>query len=199
MLQEVMKWRLTSALSVLPTVVFHDPDTGRDVYYRDGDGDSYVIEETDNPKIFPTEEEALREQRARLEYLKGITADMSDLISEICCLDDNVCTFDRSYIEQIQDNYRYKKMYIDIFSKYKLLKIYVITGMLNINGLSVRKENVNCVKWCSEDHAELIMKDGSTVLTRNEAEYDLVCTVFGFNESQMVFNYIYDDKGNQEK
>ena len=43
------------------------------------------------------------------------------------------------------------------------------------------------VKWISDDIAELVMRDGHTVSTHSDIEYEIVEYLFGSNRSKMTF------------
>ena len=186
MLKEERMWRVTRYLKVLPAEVYRDVESGKLLIGHDLNNDEfYNIVDEDN--LFPTEEAAQKYQKERLEYLADMTKEIPDLIDNIKDLDKDICYFDRSDIMQIQMNDYFKKQYQEVWDKYTLLKIYVKSGTINVNAVTIRQEDVRCLKWYDNDRVMITTQDGKEVMTRNEAEYSLICLLFGYNESNRVF------------
>lgn len=186
MLKEERMWRVTRYLKVLPAEVYRDVESGKLLIGHDLNNDEfYNIVDEDN--LFPTEEAAQKYQKERLEYLADMTKEIPDLIDNIKDLDKDICDFDRSDIMQIQMNDYFKNQYQEVWDKYKLLKIYVKSGTINVNAVTIRKEDVSRLKWYDNDRVVIITHDGKEVMTQNEAEYSLICLLFGYNESNLVF------------
>ena len=187
MLKTIKKWLLTSSLSIIPCDVLHDTDSGKDIIYYDPDNEVFNIDDSVQEQLYATEEEVLQKQSERLSYLKDMAEQIPNLIDDIYFIDDGVCNFDREPIRKIRDETYYRKQYIDVYNKYKLLSIYVKTGMINVNAVSLRKDDVAYIKWLDQSQALITTKGGMTVMTCNEAEYEVIELLFGYNESSRVF------------
>lgn len=186
MLKEERMWMVTCYLKVLPAEVYRDAESGKLLIGYDPNTDEfYNIVDEDN--LFPTEEAAQKYKNERLKYLADMAKEIPDLINNIKDLDKDICDFDRSDIMKIQMNDYFQKQYQEVWDKYKLLKIYVKSGMINVNAVTIRKEDVSRLKWYDNDRVMIITQDGKKVMTQNEAEYSLICLLFGYNESNRVF------------
>lgn len=190
-------WYIGSSLGIEEMTVYVDVDSGEVKAYIDGTGDIYHAEKEDH--FFPTEDDAKKYQSDRLEYFAGMAQKIPGLISDIYYLDDQVCNFDRSEINKIKEGDPYfKNQYVDVCNKYKLLKIYVTTGMININALTFRKEDVSHIKWFNDEHAQVFLRGGQEVMTHSAAEYSLVNLLFGWNESSRIFRKEFKKEDNDE-
>lgn len=200
MIETVKNWIVESTLDVREIESFCDSETRKVLFYRypsqDDDGGVYTPGKED--RFFNTEDAARAFVAERLVYLKDMSVTVFNIIDEIKWIDDKVCNFDRTeFLETVSDHSG--SYYMEKSKKYsaicRILKQFIQTGMLMVNSFTFSKDEVKRVKWYNDDHALLVLKDDSTVMTRTAAEYELVCTVFGDNISGMVYTASFGEDG----
>ena len=194
MIEKVKNWWLASDLKIYPVDANYERESGKIVFFIDPEtNESYCPAE--GYKLYLTEEDAKKDQVSRLNYLEGINSKFRDLMEEIYFLNDDVCPFDRTDLKEIRNDSGWYRRYNKLNDRLNLLKIFITTGMLNINGISIRKEDVIRLKWYNKEHVFLTTTDGKEFMTRTEAEYEVVRLLFGKNESNRVFNAEFDKDG----
>lgn len=154
-------------------------------------------------KFFDTEEEAkqyaesrfqaislkAREVREFIEFMKGYYPENEAFeISKEDYLGDYDCSSDY-----------YKQRYEVLCDEINLLKTFIRYHFLNINSHSISVAEVSGIRWFNQNHAEICYGDGKAVMTRTEAEYSLIETVFGSNFSGLVFVKDWSKEGKEEK
>lgn len=80
---------------------------------------------------------------------------------------------------------------------YELLRV-MRTGIININAVSFRKEDVAHIEW-GDDCAKVCLKDGSDVKTYGKLEFNLIENIFGENNSDRTYSNIKDDKEEEDE
>lgn len=96
-------------------------------------------------------------------------------------LDDSLwChTYDR-------DNTWYECERKRLREEHKYMEEYIHTGFLNIRGNSFMKADVIRIRW-GKEKAELMTRDGRSVTTCNDAEFNVVKMIFGNNASRYTY------------
>lgn len=79
------------------------------------------------------------------------------------------------------------------YDRYYELRRVMNTGIININAVSFRKEDVAHIEW-GDDCAKVCLKDGSDVKTYGKLEFNLINDIFGMNNSDRTYTNIKDDK-----
>ena len=80
---------------------------------------------------------------------------------------------------------------------YELLRV-MNSGIININALSFRKEDVAHIEW-GDDCAKVCLKDGSDVKTYGKLEFNLIEDIFGENNSDRTYSNIKDEKEEEDE
>ena len=80
---------------------------------------------------------------------------------------------------------------------YELLRV-INTGIININAVSFRKEDVAHIEW-GDDCAKVCLKDGSDVKTYGKLEFNLIEDIFGENNSDRTYTTLKDEKEEEDE
>ena len=80
---------------------------------------------------------------------------------------------------------------------YELLRV-MNTGIININAVSFKKEDVAHIEW-GDDCAKVCLKDGSDVKTYGKLEFNLIEDIFGENNSDRTYTDIKDEKEKEDE
>ena len=80
---------------------------------------------------------------------------------------------------------------------YELLRV-MNSGIININAVSFRKEDVAHIEW-GDDCAKVCLKDGSDVKTYGKLEFDLIEDIFGENNSDRTYTALKDEKEEEDE
>ena len=80
---------------------------------------------------------------------------------------------------------------------YELLRV-MNTGIININAVSFRKEDVAHIEW-GDDCAKVCLKDGSDVKTYGKLEFNLIEDIFGENNSDRTYTALKDEKEEEDE
>lgn len=80
---------------------------------------------------------------------------------------------------------------------YELLRV-MSTGIININAVSFRKEEVSHIEW-GDDCAKVCLKDGSDVKTYGKLEFNLIEDIFGENNSDRTYTTLKDEKEEEDE
>lgn len=80
---------------------------------------------------------------------------------------------------------------------YELLPV-MRTGIININAVSFRKEEVSHIEW-GDDCAKVCLKDGSDVKTYGKLEFNLIEDIFGENNSDRTYTTLKDEKEEEDE
>ena len=80
---------------------------------------------------------------------------------------------------------------------YELLRV-MNTGIININAVSFRKEDVSHIEW-GDDCAKVCLKDGSDVKTYGKLEFYLIEDIFGVNNSDRTYTELKDKKEEEDE
>ena len=80
---------------------------------------------------------------------------------------------------------------------YELCRV-MNTGIININAVSFKKEDVAHIEW-GDDCAKVCLKDGSDVKTYGKLEFNLIEDIFGENNSDRTYSNIKDEKQEEDE
>lgn len=98
-----------------------------------------------------------------------------------------------TYAYRLQDRERVYKNYNTQEQLADDLTEYIRTGRLNIDADTFKEADVKKVEWGTV-RARLILADGTNVETCSRREFDLVRSVFGWNNSGKTYNDLEDLK-----
>ncbi len=201
MIEQFKTWIVESTLEVREIESFCDNESRKVLFYRYVNGEeNEIFSPQEKERFFNSEEDARTFVANRLDYLKEMSESVFDIIDEIKWIKDDVCTFDRTEFLNRLNGFRSQRDFYECLCKQKsainnLFKLYIRTGMLNVNAFTFRKDEVKRVKWYNDGHAQLILNEGKSIMTRTDAESELVCAVFGENISGMEFTVSFDKDG----
>ena len=80
---------------------------------------------------------------------------------------------------------------------YELLRV-MNSGIININAVSFRKEDVAHIEW-GDDCAKVCLTDGSDVKTYGKLEFNLIEDIFGENNSDRTYTALKDEKEGEDE
>lgn len=84
------------------------------------------------------------------------------------------------------------------YDRYYELHRVMRTGIININAVSFRKEDVAHIEW-GDDCAKVCLKDGSDVKTYGKLEFNLIEDIFGENNSDRTYTALKDEKEKEDE
>lgn len=84
------------------------------------------------------------------------------------------------------------------YDRYYELHRVMSTGIININAVSFRKEDVAHIEW-GDDCAKVCLKDGSDVKTYGKLEFNLIEDIFGENNSDRTYTALKDEKEKEDE
>ena len=93
---------------------------------------------------------------------------------------------------------KYSKKDYEWYDRYYELLRVMNTGIININAVSFRKEDVAHIEW-GDDCAKVCLKDGSDVKTYGKLEFNLIEDIFGENNSDRTYTNIKDEKEEEDE
>ena len=194
-------WMFGRSLKVMEVAVMYDDENHRVMVYteigKDGAADSYWFTPDDGQYFFDTEKDAIRARDAKWENIVRTVPVVKQFLHNIY----SIRVWNENLREKVR-NLDFGKKYVeteepDDDSKYQdardlndLYRTYIRTGMLLIDSVSFRREDVRLVEWLVKDDpsirseedkrfARLHMSDERKVETSTRSEYDFVDTLFG--------------------
>lgn len=84
------------------------------------------------------------------------------------------------------------------YDRHYELRRVMRTGIININAISFRKEDVAHIEW-GDDCAKVCLKDGSDVKTYGELEFNLIEDIFGENNSDRTYTELKNEKEKEDE
>ena len=84
------------------------------------------------------------------------------------------------------------------YDRYYELHRVMSTGIININAVSFRKEDVAHIEW-GDDCAKVCLKDGSDVKTYGKLEFNLIEDIFGENNSGRTYTTLKNEKEEEDE
>ena len=147
----------------------------------------------DEVVIFDTKDEAntySKEKKSEYKELAKQTLSNIDILDNIS---SNIIQR-KDYLPQ-KHNQRNTDYWYD--RHYELHRV-MSTGIININAVSFRKEDVAHIEW-GDDCAKVYLKDGSDVKTYGKLEFNLIEDIFGENNSDRTYTELKDEKEEEDE
>ena len=199
MLEKRTMWVVESNLTIHQVIAICDDKEKTTVCYtysdKDYSDDWFSLR--DHEKTFNTEQEAIEYKHTRAKEIREMAAECKKMVNELedmkgCDLGDEQELTRKDYfggLANIVDNnngYWHDKYYRER-DKSSILATAARSRHLNMSAETIDINEVIRVKWISDDIAELVMRDGHTVSTHSDIEYEIVEYLFGSNRSKMTF------------
>ena len=153
---------------------------------------SGIVYTQEEAESFDTEDEAKTYSKEKKSEYKALA---KQTLSNVKIL-DNISTNIVQWKDYLPERYHQKESpWYDRY--YKLLRV-INTGIININAVSFRKEDVAHIEW-GDDCAKVCLKDGSDVKTYGKLEFNLIEDIFGENNSDRTYTNIKDEKEEEDE
>lgn len=154
--------------------------------------DSEVCYTMEEVEFFYTEKEAKAYSDEKKSEYKELAKQTLRNIKILDNISSNIVQFK----DFLPDSHRPKESrWYDRY--YELLRV-MNTGIININAVSFRKEEVSHIEW-GDDCAKVCLKDGSDVKTYGKLEFNLIEDIFGENNSDRTYTNIKDEKEEEDE
>lgn len=141
---------------------------------------------------FDTEDEAKTYSKEKKSEYKALA---KQTLSNVRIL-DNISPNIIQWKDYLPERYHLKESpWYDRY--YELLRV-MNTGIININAISFRKEDVAHIEW-GDDCAKVCLKDGSDVKTYGKLEFNLIKDIFGENNSDRTYSNIKDEDEEEDE
>lgn len=141
---------------------------------------------------FDTEDEAKTYSKEKKSEYKALA---KQTLSNVRIL-DNISQNIIQWKDYLPERYHQKESpWYDRY--YELLRV-MNTGIININAVSFRKEDVAHIEW-GDDCAKVCLKDGSDVKTYGKLEFNLIEDIFGENNSDRTYSNIKDEDKEEDE
>lgn len=164
---------------------------GNPMFFREPS--TMFLYEPNEVVIFDTKDEAnaySKEKKSEYKALAKQTLSNIDILDHIST---NIIQR-KDYLPQ-KYNQRNNDYWYD--RHYELRRV-MRTGIININAISFRKEDVAHIEW-GDDCAKVCLKDGSDVKTYGELEFNLIEDIFGENNSDRTYTELKDEKEKEDE
>lgn len=169
----IYKWEQTSFYKPSKVEYF---TSNRIEYIRDLDDDTFYSK-SDNQTLFDTEEEARNAYREKISRVR--TEEVKNYISFL---------YDEGDFSFFSDNI--KRIFLERKSCFTYREREIIglalRGQLNIGGFNFPVTQVAEIQHFN-DKDVIILKDGKELNAKEEVEYFILNSIFGNNESRLVF------------
>lgn len=136
---------------------------------------------------FDTEDEAKTYSKEKKSEYKALAKQTLSNVRILDNISQNIIQW-KDYLPE-----RYHQKESPWYDRYYELRRVMNTGIININAVSFRKEDVAHIEW-GDDCAKVCLKDGSDVKTYGKLEFNLIEDIFGENNSDRTYTNIKDDK-----
>ena len=153
---------------------------------------SGIVYTKEEAESFDTEDEAKTYSKEKKSEYKALA---KQTLSNVKLL-DNISSNIVQWKDYLPEKYHQKDSpWYDRY--YELLRV-MNTGIININAVSFRKEDVAHIEW-GDDCAKVCLKDGSDVKTYGKLEFYLIEDIFGENNSDRTYTNIKDEKEEEDE
>ena len=153
---------------------------------------SGIVYTQEEAESFDTEDEAKTYSKEKKSEYKALA---KQTLSNVRIL-DNTSSNIIQWKDYLPERYHQKESpWYDRY--YELLRV-MNSGIININAVSFRKEDVAHIEW-GDDCAKVCLKDGSDVKTYGKLEFDLIEDIFGENNSDRTYTNIKDEKEEEDE
>lgn len=142
--------------------------------------------------VFNTEDEAnAYSNEKKSEYKELAKQTLSNIITL-----DNISPNIVQWKDYLPENHLRKDS--GWYDRYYELRRVMNTGIININAVSFKKEDVSHIEW-GDDCAKVCLKDGSDVKTYGKLEFNLIEDIFGENNSDGTYTELKDEKEEEDE
>lgn len=153
---------------------------------------SGIVYTQEEAEPFDTEDEAKTYSKEKKSEYKALA---KQTLSNVRILDDispNIIQW-KDYLPE-----RYHQKDSPWYDRYYELLRVMNTGIININAVSFRKEDVAHIEW-GDDCAKVCLKDGSDVKTYGKLEFNLIEDIFGENNSDRTYTTLKDEDEEEDE
>lgn len=154
--------------------------------------DSEVCYTMEEVEFFYTEKEAKAYSDEKKSEYKELAKQTLTNIKTLDNISSNIVQW-KDYLPE-----RYHQKDSPWYDRYYELLRVMRTGIININAVSFRKEEVSHIEW-GDDCAKVCLKDGSDVMTYGKLEFNLIEDIFGENNSDRTYTNIKDEKEEEDE
>ena len=178
------------------SVIFNS-ETGKVEIYRPCEDEEWY-EPNEHEHFYPTVDEAIVALEMHKKYLhdqmkraKQYIKAMNNWLGEekedspLYFTEDDYLPYDNRRTNSNVKYYR-EECYREV-KKNKILCNIIRTGFININGETFKKEDVESIKW-GKEKAAVILVNKHIVQTYDEAEFGVICLLFGDNYSRRAYS-----------
>lgn len=148
---------------------------------------SGIVYTQEEAESFDTEDEAKTYSKEKKSEYKALAKQTLSNVRILDNISQNIIQW-KDYLPE-----RYHQKESPWYDRYYELRRVMNTGIININAVSFRKEDVAHIEW-GDDCAKVCLKDGSDVKTYGKLEFNLIEDIFGENNSDRTYTNIKDDK-----
>ena len=148
---------------------------------------SGIVYTQEEAESFDTEDEAKTYSKEKKSEYKALAKQTLSNVRILDNISQNIIQR-KDYLPE-----RYHQKESPWYDRYYELRRVMKTGIININAVSFRKEDVAHIEW-GDDCAKVCLKDGSDVKTYGKLEFYLIVDIFGENNSDRTYTNIKDDK-----
>ena len=153
---------------------------------------SGIVYTQEEAESFDTEDEAKTYSKEKKSEYKALA---KQTLSNVRIL-DNTSSNIIQWKDYLPERYHQKESpWYDRY--YELLRV-MNTGIININAVSFRKEDVAHIEW-GDDCAKVCLKDGLDVKTYGKLEFNLIEDIFGENNSDRTYTALKDEKEEEDE
>lgn len=187
--------------------VIMDTETGEVINYCEKDGCEWYSPSKDDC-FYPEIESA---KLALDSYRNQLISKMDDVMRYLCIMNSWYNNLDKdSKIQFSEKDYLPYDNQTDPRSQNRLLGRYnrevkknnnlrriIRTGFININANNIRFDDINRIRW-GKIKVEIVLKNGVSIRTCNEDEFDLIEDLFGINDSGYAYQDLNDKENNDD-
>lgn len=153
---------------------------------------SGIVYTQEEAEPFDTEDEAKTYSKEKKSEYKALA---KQTLSNVRIL-DNISPNIIQWKDYLPERYHQKES--PWYDRYYELLHVINTGIININAVSFRKEDVSHIEW-GDDCAKVCLKDGSDVKTYGKLEFNLIEDIFGENNSDRTYSNIKDEDEEEDE
>ena len=153
---------------------------------------SGIVYTQEEAESFDTEDEAKTYSKEKKSEYKALA---KQTLSNVKLL-DNISSNIVQWKDYLPEKYHQKDS--PWYDRYYELRRVINTGIININAVSFKKEDVSHIEW-GDDCAKVCLKDGSDVKTYGKLEFYLIEDIFGDNNSDRTYTELKDEKEKEDE
>ena len=163
---------------------------GKPIFFREPS--TMLPYEPNEVVIFDTKDEANAYSKEKKSEYKALA---KQTLSNVKLL-DNISSNIVQWKDYLPEKYHQKDS--PWYDRYYELRRVMNTGIININAVSFKKEDVSHIEW-GDDCAKVCLKDGSDVKTYGKLEFYLIEDIFGDNNSDRTYTELKDEKEKEDE